>query len=276
MRRRPPAIDREALDPERRDYLRGFAAAGGRVPKRLAQAADVRPSWPFVRGALDAAGTVSRPDKGAHGPRCSLALEPELAAAVASFCGVPCEVRRRKLVWRGENALDLLARLYDDATVACRSPRDRYLAWTAWSARSELELRWSRLHPAAVAPRKEHASDCGYDVTLVRVAEVRGAVTFYGSGVQVEPPFGWYFDLVARSSISKTGHLLANGIGVIDRAYRGELLVPLVKIDPAAPDLRLPARIVQLVPRPIVHLQVVERPALDGTRRGGGGFGSTG
>jgi dUTPase len=50
----------------------------------------------------------------------------------------------------------------------------------------------------------------------------------------------------------------------------------MIKIDPAASDLPLPARIVQLVPRPIVHFEVVESDELDDTRRGNGGFGSTG
>ena len=70
--------------------------------------------------------------------------------------------------------------------------------------------------------------------------------------------------------------MLANAVGVIDRAYVGEVLVPLVEFDPAAPDLPLPARVVQLIPRPIVTGEVVEVAQLEDTARGSGGFGSTG
>ena len=98
----------------------------------------------------------------------------------------------------------------------------------------------------------------------------------YDTGIKVQPAFGWYFDLVPRSSISKTGYMLANSIGVIDRTYVGPVLVPLRKVDPHAPDLELPARLVQIIPRPIVHIQWEEVEALDETARGAGGFGSTG
>jgi dUTP pyrophosphatase len=69
---------------------------------------------------------------------------------------------------------------------------------------------------------------------------------------------------------------MANSFGVIDRAYRGEILVPLIKLDPQAPDLELPCRIAQLIPRPIVHVEWVLVDNLDETERGEGGFGSTG
>jgi deoxyuridine 5'-triphosphate nucleotidohydrolase len=280
-RRQPPPLLARALadlDDESRAYLAGFAAAGGRVAKHTRAAlAATDASWPFARGALDAAGHVNRPGRGRDSPRCTLRGPEPLCERIAALAAIPI-ARRGRLDWHGTNALDFLARLYDGAAVALPSPRDRYLAWTSVLAAppSGLAFRWARIDPAAVPPRKEHASDCGFDLTLVRVASLRGQVTFFGTGVQIEPPFGWYFDLVARSSISKSGYLLANGIGVIDRAYRGELLVPLVKIDPAAPDLVLPARVVQLVPRPIVHMRVEEAPSLDDTPRGSGGFGSTG
>ncbi|MCH2111008.1 MAG: dUTP diphosphatase, partial [Polyangiaceae bacterium] len=100
--------------------------------------------------------------------------------------------------------------------------------------------------------------------------------TLYGTGLIVEPPYGWYFDVVPRSSIIKTGYLLANSVGVIDRSYRGELMIPLLKIDPKAPEISLPRRIAQLIPRPIVHMPVAEVQQLGATQRGNGGFGSTG
>jgi dUTP pyrophosphatase len=99
----------------------------------------------------------------------------------------------------------------------------------------------------------------------------------YATGISVRPPPGFYFDLVARSSLSKTGYMLANGIGIIDRDYTGEILVALRKIDKDAPDLVLPAKIVQLIPRRWYDMIPVEAPAegLPKTDRGDGGFGST-
>jgi dUTP pyrophosphatase len=101
-------------------------------------------------------------------------------------------------------------------------------------------------------------------------------VEFFDTCIKVQPDFGWYFDVAPRSSLAKSGYIMANSIGVIDRAYTGTVLIALIKIDPSAGDLELPARIAQLIPRPIVHLQIEEVDSLDETARGAGGFGSTG
>lgn len=140
------------------------------------------------------------------------------------------------------------------------------------------EFHYVKTREDATPPVRMHADDAGYDMSILELSHCKGTVRFYRTGIKVRPPPGMYFDLVARSSITKTGHMLANGFGVIDPGYRGEVLVPLVKVDPAAPDLQLPCRIVQLVPRYLLTPQPVEIDAaqLDDTARGEGGFGSTG
>jgi dUTP pyrophosphatase len=119
-------------------------------------------------------------------------------------------------------------------------------------------------------------SDSGYDLTLIKKTKTVGMVEFFDTGIKVQPDFGWYFDVVARSSLTKTGYMVANAVGVIDRTYTGSILVPLIKIDQNAAPLTLPATVVQMIPRPIVHAEVVEVETLDDTERGAGGFGSTG
>jgi deoxyuridine 5'-triphosphate nucleotidohydrolase len=132
--------------------------------------------------------------------------------------------------------------------------------------------------PMACDPEKVRASDSGYDLTLLRKIKTVGNVEFYDTCIQVEPPFGYYFDLVGRSSISKSGYILANSFGVIDRTYRGNIIVPLIKIDKNANDLILPNRLVQIIPRHIIHLHPLEinDRDLQLTERNAGGFGSTG
>src|SRR5262249_31159137 len=127
-----------------------------------------------------------------------------------------------------------------------------------------------------VPPLKRRASDCGYDLTLIDVAERRGTVTLFGTGLKIEPEYGWYFDLLPRSSIIRTGYIFANSVGVIDRTYRGEILLPLIKVDHTAPDLELPSRIAQIVQRPIVHARMELTEELSPSSRDAGGFGSTG
>jgi len=136
-------------------------------------------------------------------------------------------------------------------------------------------FKYVKNDPLAQAPYKERASDSGYDLTLIKELKRVNNVVFYDTGISVQTPFGIYFDLCPRSSISKSGYLLANNIGILDNSYRGSIIVPLIKINPDALDLVLPIKLVQIIPRNIIHLQAIEVDTLDVSHRGEGGFGST-
>lgn len=101
-------------------------------------------------------------------------------------------------------------------------------------------------------------------------------MSWYDTGVAVQPPPGMYFELVGRSSIAKTGYMLANNIGIIDAEYTGTIMVALAKIRPDAEEIALPCRLVQLIPRRVHHLEPLEVEELIATSRGQGGFGSSG
>lgn len=242
--------------------------------------------WAFVRGFFDGDGYVASP--GARtAPRCGLTTNSAaMRAALLEFIGIPAyhNPKEGSLEWNGNAALDLLAKLYDTATYRLARKYDLYLDWCMWVPSlsgggrhgAENLFRWTKTRPDAVAPSKSRASDSGFDLVLLEPVKQMGDVTLYDTGVRVQPAFGWYFDLVPRSSISKTGYMLANSVGVIDRTYTGPVLVALRKVDPEAPDLELPARLVQIIPRPIIHVQLEQVETLDETERGAGGFGSTG
>ena len=136
-------------------------------------------------------------------------------------------------------------------------------------------LRYKLNLPDAVAPFKERASDSGYDLTLIKELKRVDNVIFYDTGVSIEPPNGYYFDLVGRSSISKSGYTIANNVGIIDRTYRGNIIVALVKTNQHAPDLQLPNRLVQIIPRKIVHFIPIQQQDLSSTERNNKGFGSS-
>ena len=136
-------------------------------------------------------------------------------------------------------------------------------------------FRYTLTNSSAITPTRARHSDSGYDVTVISKVKTFGKVTLYGTGIKVQPPNGFYFDLVPRSSIIKSGYIQANSVGIIDQSYTGEIMVPLIKIDPDAPDLELPAKIAQLVPRRWHGLRPVEDESEMETMRGDGGFGST-
>lgn len=130
----------------------------------------------------------------------------------------------------------------------------------------------------AVIPTRAGSQEVGFDLTIIeKIKDISSNTAMYDSYVSVQPPDGVYFEIVPRSSISKTGYILTNSVGIIDPSYRGTLKVVLTKIDNNAPDLELPNKRFQLIPRTFFsNVFTVEiSDTLSNTERGSGGFGST-
>ena len=83
--------------------------------------------------------------------------------------------------------------------------------------------------------------------------------------------------LAARSGLAvKSGINLANGIGVIDSDYRGEICVGLYNSSNVPFTVNRGDRIAQMMFMPVLAAKLIEAASLDETARGAGGFGSTG
>ncbi len=90
-----------------------------------------------------------------------------------------------------------------------------------------MKVKLSKLSEDAKVPTRANDTDTGYDLTFIGVEKIVGDVIFFKTGLSIEPPAGFYFEVFPRSSISKLGLSLANSVGVIDEAYRGEVMVPI-------------------------------------------------
>ena len=136
-------------------------------------------------------------------------------------------------------------------------------------------FNWTKTCDGAFPPQKSRFSDSGYDLHLIKKLKKFDKVYLFDTGIAVRPKCGYYFDLVGRSSISKSGWMLANNIGIIDAGYSGSIKVALVKIDENAEELKLPCRLVQIIPRKLIVMDDFEISRLDETGRSNGGFGSS-
>jgi dUTP pyrophosphatase len=128
----------------------------------------------------------------------------------------------------------------------------------------------------AVMPTRAHKDDIGYDLTAVGIYKVLSdKVVLYETGIYVQPPQGHYIEIVPRSSLSASGHMMANSIGIIDPSYTGSLKIPVIKVDENSDDLKLPFTKFQLILRKAIQYELEEVNSLEETERGSGGFGST-
>ena len=98
------------------------------------------------------------------------------------------------------------------------------------------------------------------------------------TGLAIELPGPHAVALVyARSGLSiKHGLCMANGVGVVDSDYRGELKVPMINLGTEAYTIQPGERVAQLCIAPVYTAAFAQAAELGDTQRGAGGFGSTG
>lgn len=243
-------------------------------------------SWGFIRGFFDGDGHIAGLDTKHNTPLCQITSNSaDLLNSIKNFVQFPGNISSINLSWTGNNALDFAHKLYDGYNLSLNRKKELYLAWCGWvpgiggvnNSGEDLLFKWVKTCRDAVAPSKVRASDSGYDLTILsEVKKIGEKTTLYTTGIKIQPAYGWYMDVVPRSSIIKSGYILANSVGVIDRTYKGEIMIALTKIDDSMPDIELPLKIAQMIPRPIVNVNFVEVDFLDESERNEGGFGSTG
>ena len=131
------------------------------------------------------------------------------------------------------------------------------------------------------APRFATAGSAAMDLCACLEEDVvlkAGARQVLPTGIAIALPCADYVALIcARSGLaSKHGITMANGVGVIDSDYRGELRVALYNESDTDYVIHDGDRIAQLMVLPVVQPSLEFVTELDETERGAGGFGSTG
>ncbi|MDR2483705.1 MAG: dUTP diphosphatase [Treponema sp.] len=97
------------------------------------------------------------------------------------------------------------------------------------------------------------------------------------TGLFLEIPPGYEAQVRPRSGLAaRQGLTVLNTPGTIDSDYRGELEIILINLGAEAFIVRSGERIAQLVIAPVSRARIAEVQALSDSKRGDGGFGSTG
>ena len=104
-----------------------------------------------------------------------------------------------------------------------------------------------------------------------------GTSVLVGTGLQISIPEGYEAQIRPRSGLAlKHGITVLNTPGTIDSDYRGEIGVILYNSSKSAFALKGGDRIAQMVINKVEKIKLIEVEELDETKRGSGGFNSTG
>ncbi len=141
-------------------------------------------------------------------------------------------------------------------------------------------VKVKRLFSEAILPHRATEYSAGADLYACipeAVTVAPGETVKIGTGIALETPEGYAAFLYGRSGLGvKYGIAPANCVGVCDADYRGEVIIGLHNHSQESFVIHPNDRIAQVVIAPVLEAEFQEVEELSNTRRGSGGFGSTG
>jgi len=142
----------------------------------------------------------------------------------------------------------------------------------------QIKVKTLKLHEDAMIPEYKTLGASGVDLRTVKTIVIEPKDTvIVGTGLAFEIPEGYEMQIRPRSGLSaKTKLRIANSPGTIDSDYRGEvgIIIDNTGIEPIT--ILAGERIAQAVIQKVEQVIFEEVDQLSDTKRGKGGFGSTG
>lgn len=143
-----------------------------------------------------------------------------------------------------------------------------------------MTIRYKKLTDTAHEPTHglQEAAGCDLYADIYRPVTIQPHQTvMIATNVAMEIPQGYFGAVYARSGLAtRSGLRPGNCVGVIDSDYRGSVNVGLHNDSSEARIVRPGERIAQIVIQKHEAITWQEAEELTGTKRGSGGFGSTG
>jgi len=141
-----------------------------------------------------------------------------------------------------------------------------------------MKLKVKLLNNKAILPRYAHPGDAGLDLFSVERQEIPpGESAVIKTGIVIELPENTEAQVRPRSGLALNHRVtVLNTPGTIDHGYRGEVRVILINHGKDSFVVEEGMKIAQMVIQPVLTVDVVRADELSETRRGEGGFGSTG
>ncbi len=127
-------------------------------------------------------------------------------------------------------------------------------------------------------PKYAHPGDAGMDLYSAEDVVLKvGERKIVSSGIKIAVPEGYEAQVRPKSGLaSNHGITVLNTPGTIDAGYRG--IIGVIMINHSNEDFKIEKgmKIAQMIINKIETAEIEEVPELDKTKRGEGGFGSTG
>lgn len=143
----------------------------------------------------------------------------------------------------------------------------------------EVTVRFTMLEGCDdLQPKKAHHDDAAFDLrSREDMILETGRSHLVPTGLFIELPIGYEAQVRPRSGLAlKHDIMLTNSPGTIDAGYRGEVGIIMYNAGKEPFHIKRGERIAQMVIAKLPEVNFVKVETLSETKRGNGGFGSTG
>lgn len=138
-----------------------------------------------------------------------------------------------------------------------------------------MQIKFKRLDEEAITPEFKTAGAVAVDLTVIEDKIIQPLHTeLLATGLAFELPQGYEMHIRGRSSTFKNTNLLIDG--TIDSDYRGEVKIMIKNVGSYPVTINAGDRLAQGVISKVEQAFFLEVQELSETKRGIGGFGSTG
>ena len=143
-----------------------------------------------------------------------------------------------------------------------------------------IKIQIKKLSNAISIPKYETLGSSGMDIAAHienNIIISPGEKALIATGFSIAIPIGYEIQIRPRSGLAaKKSITVLNTPGTIDADYRGEIKIILINLGKEKFTIKNGERIAQMVLCPVFQANLEEVDELPNTKRGSGGFGSTG
>lgn len=226
--------------------------------------------WNYITGVIDMGADIFKENDEII---LTIFSTPEYLKVFRDFVGIPALLNGQELTYTSTNVIDLMGKIKG----CSKYPLFVQFLYSTIKFPKCIVYKNS---PEAIIPSKTRFSDVGYDIHIIKEYKVLNKTTIlYDTGISLKIPPKYYVEIIPRSSLTKSGYILTNSVGIIDRSYQGNLLISLTQITPDAIFIKFPFKCCQLILRKQEYMDFIDSENTDTfieTTRKDLGFGSTG
>ncbi|HBM15016.1 MAG TPA: dUTP diphosphatase [Lentisphaeria bacterium] len=129
-----------------------------------------------------------------------------------------------------------------------------------------------------LAPKKAHLDDAAFDIMAREGVTLEPGISkLVPTGLFIELPIHYEAQIRPRSGLAIKHNLtVTNSPGTIDAGYRGEVCVIMLNAGRENYHIKRGDRVAQMVISKLPEVEMIQVEELSTSKRGAGGFGSTG